>query len=58
MNVRYLAPSVKKAFDILRIISLSREGIGLNEIARALGIRMSELPRTPERVLRAMGKLR
>ena len=27
MNQRYLSPSVKKAFDILRIISLSREGI-------------------------------
>jgi CO/xanthine dehydrogenase Mo-binding subunit len=27
-------------------------------IHRALGIRLSELPMTPERVLRAMGKLR
>jgi len=41
MRERYLAPSVKKAFDILRVISSSREGIGLNEIARDLGIAKS-----------------
>lgn len=41
MNKKYLAPSVKKAFDILRVISSSREGIRLNEIAKALGIAKS-----------------
>ena len=41
MNEKYLAPSVKKAFDILRIISSSRESIGLNEISRKLGIAKS-----------------
>jgi DNA-binding IclR family transcriptional regulator len=41
MAKKYLAPSVKKAFDILKAISLSREGIGLNEIARTLNIAKS-----------------
>ena len=41
MSEKYLAPSVKKAFDILRIISSSREGIGLNEISRKLAIAKS-----------------
>jgi DNA-binding IclR family transcriptional regulator len=41
MRERYLAPSVKKAFDILRIVSSSREGIGLTEIARVLGLAKS-----------------
>lgn len=41
MNKKYLAPSVKKAFDILRVISLSRGGIRLNEIAKRLGIAKS-----------------
>ncbi len=41
MSKKYLAPSVKKAFDILRIITLSGEGIGLNEISRKLGIAKS-----------------
>ncbi len=36
MKKRYLAPSVKKAFDILKVISLSREGMGLSEIAKFL----------------------
>jgi len=36
MKKRYLAPSVKKAFDILREISSSREGMGLSDIARTL----------------------
>ena len=36
MKKRYLAPSVKKAFDILKVISLSREGIGLSKIAKTL----------------------
>jgi IclR family transcriptional regulator, KDG regulon repressor len=41
MNKKYLAPSVKKAFDILKVISLSRGGIRLNEIAKALEIAKS-----------------
>ena len=41
MGKKYLAPSVKKAFDIMRIISKSKDGIGLNEIARSLGIAKS-----------------
>jgi IclR family transcriptional regulator, KDG regulon repressor len=41
MNKKYLAPSVKKAFDILKVISSSRGGIRLNEIAKALGIAKS-----------------
>jgi DNA-binding IclR family transcriptional regulator len=41
MSEKYLAPSVKRAFDILKIISTSREGIGLNEISRKLGIAKS-----------------
>jgi len=32
----YIAPSVKKAFDILKTISLSKEGLGISEIARDL----------------------
>jgi DNA-binding IclR family transcriptional regulator len=41
MSEKYLAPSVKRAFDILKIISSSREGIGLNEISRKLDIAKS-----------------
>jgi IclR family transcriptional regulator, KDG regulon repressor len=41
MNKKYLAPSVKKAFDILKVISSSNGGIRLNEIAKALGIAKS-----------------
>ena len=41
MNKKYLAPSVKKAFDIMRVISSSRGGIRLNEIAKALEIAKS-----------------
>jgi DNA-binding IclR family transcriptional regulator len=41
MNNKYLAPSVKKAFDILKVISSSRGGIRLNEIAKALDIAKS-----------------
>jgi len=36
MEKRYIAPSVKKAFDILRVISLSRGGVGVSELARDL----------------------
>ncbi len=41
MKNKYLAPSVKKAFDILKVISFSRGGIRLNEIAKALDIAKS-----------------
>jgi len=41
MRKRYLAPSVKKAFDILRFVSSSREGMGINEIAKSLNIAKS-----------------
>ena len=41
MNKKYLAPSVKKAFDILRVISSTRGGIRLNEIAKTLDIAKS-----------------
>ena len=41
MAKKYLAPSVKKAFDILKVISSSREGIGMNEIAKKLNIAKS-----------------
>ena len=36
MVKKYITPSVKKAFDILRAISSSREGMGVSEIARDL----------------------
>lgn len=36
MEKRYIAPSVKKAFEILRVISLSRGGMGVSELARDL----------------------
>ncbi len=41
MKKRSLAPSVKKAFDILSFISSSQEGMGLNEIASNLNIAKS-----------------
>lgn len=41
MSERYLAPSVKRAFEILKIISSSGDGIGLNEISRRLDIAKS-----------------
>jgi IclR family transcriptional regulator, KDG regulon repressor len=41
MNKKYLAPSVKKAFEILKVISSSTKGIRLNEIAKSLGIAKS-----------------
>jgi IclR family transcriptional regulator, KDG regulon repressor len=43
MNKKYLAPSVKKAFDILKVISSSKGGIRLNEIAKALDIAKSSV---------------
>jgi len=41
MEKGYVAPSVKKAFVILKAISLSREGMGVSEIARDLKIAKS-----------------
>jgi IclR family transcriptional regulator, KDG regulon repressor len=41
MNKKYLAPSVKKAFDILRVVSSSSGGLRLNEIAKNLNIAKS-----------------
>ena len=36
MEKRYVAPSVKKAFEILRVISQSREGVGVSALAKDL----------------------
>jgi DNA-binding IclR family transcriptional regulator len=41
MKKGYFAPSVKKAFEILRLISSNREGLGISEIARDLRIAKS-----------------
>jgi IclR family transcriptional regulator, KDG regulon repressor len=41
MIKKYLAPSVKKAFEILKVISSSGNGVRLNEIAKSLGIAKS-----------------
>ena len=38
---RYGAPSVRKAFEILRALSTSKEGLGVSEIARGLNIAKS-----------------
>jgi DNA-binding IclR family transcriptional regulator len=38
---RYDAPSVKKAFEILGVLSTSKEGLGVSEIARGLNIAKS-----------------
>lgn len=43
MVERYLAPSVKKAFQILRLIANSERGLGINELARSLGISKSTI---------------
>ncbi len=37
----YFAPSVKRAFEILKMISTSKEGMGISELARALKIAKS-----------------
>jgi len=37
----YFAPSVRKAFEILKLISSSREGMGISDIARDLNIAKS-----------------
>jgi DNA-binding IclR family transcriptional regulator len=41
MNKGYFAPSVKRAFEILKLVSASREGVGISEIARGLAIAKS-----------------
>jgi IclR family KDG regulon transcriptional repressor len=41
MTERYLAPSVKKAFQILKLIADSERGLGINELSRRLGISKS-----------------
>ena len=41
MTERYLAPSVKKAFRILKVIADSERGLGINALARSLGISKS-----------------
>ena len=38
MGEKYQAPSVKKAFQILRLISDTGRGLGISEMARSLGI--------------------
>ena len=38
---KYGAPSVKKAFEILRVLSSSKEGLGVSELARGLNIAKS-----------------
>ena len=41
MTKGYYAPSVKKAFEILRMISGAREGLGISDLARGLQIAKS-----------------
>jgi len=41
MNKGYFAPSVKRAFEILKLVSTSKDGVGISEIARGLGIAKS-----------------
>jgi DNA-binding IclR family transcriptional regulator len=43
MAYGYLAPSVKKAFQILRVIANSERGLGINELSRRLGISKSTI---------------
>ncbi len=38
MSKKYQAPSVKKAFKILRLISDTERGLGISELAKSLGI--------------------
>jgi DNA-binding IclR family transcriptional regulator len=38
MSKKYQAPSVKKAFQILRLISDTERGLGISELAKSLGI--------------------
>jgi len=41
MSKGYFAPSVKRAFEILKLVSTSKDGVGISEIARGLGIAKS-----------------
>ena len=41
MNKGYFAPSVRKAFEILKLVSTSKDGVGISEIARDLGMAKS-----------------
>ena len=41
MNKGYFAPSVKRAFEILKLVSTSKDGVGISEIARGLGMAKS-----------------
>jgi DNA-binding IclR family transcriptional regulator len=41
MEKRYIAPSVKKAFEILRLVSQSSEGMRVSELARELNMAKS-----------------
>ena len=41
MSKGYFAPSVKRAFEILKLVSASKDGVGISEIARGLDIAKS-----------------
>jgi IclR family KDG regulon transcriptional repressor len=41
MTKGYFAPSVKRAFEILKLVAASKGGIGISEIARGLGMAKS-----------------
>jgi DNA-binding IclR family transcriptional regulator len=41
MSKGYFAPSVKRAFEILKLVSTTKDGIGISEIARGLGMAKS-----------------
>jgi DNA-binding IclR family transcriptional regulator len=41
MSKGYFAPSVKRAFEILKLVSTSKDGVGISEIARDLGMAKS-----------------
>jgi len=41
MSKGYFAPSVKRAFEILKLVSTSKDGVGISEIARGLDIAKS-----------------
>ena len=38
MTAKYQAPAVKKAFQILKLIADTNQGLGISELAKALGI--------------------
>ena len=41
MGKKYIAPSVKKTFEILRVVSAAKEGIGISELAKELKLAKS-----------------